>query len=263
MRLPSLPAALLELKNPPKELFYEGRMCLLNSSKVAIIGTRHPNNYAKSCTKELARFFASKGVVVVSGGALGTDMLAHDAAFPHTILISPSSFDRPYPPSHASKIKNIAQEGLFLSEYERDFSPMRHTFLERNRLIIALCEVVIIPQADLQSGLMQSARLAQKLGKPLYVLPHHLGESLGTQELLKKGKASMITSFEEILERHFPEHILGESPSKPTGDSLNELLEFCATRPALNEALMRFGEQIFEYELEGKIVIEYGRVRLA
>ncbi|MGP1580738.1 MAG: DNA-processing protein DprA [Wolinella sp.] len=263
MKLPALPSALLALKNPPKELFYEGDICLLDSPKVAIVGTRNPNSYAKSCTKELARFFTQKGVVVVSGGALGTDMIAHDVAFPRTILVSPSSFDRPYPPSHASKIKNIAKEGLFLSEYERDFSPMRHTFLERNRLIIALSDVVIIPQADLQSGSMQSARLAQKLGKPLYVLPHRLGESLGTQELLKTAKASMIMDFEEIIKAHFPRCILEESEQKIAGDSSNELLEFCATRPALNEALARFGEQIFEYEFEGKIVIEYGVVRLA
>ncbi|WP_277640271.1 DNA-processing protein DprA [Wolinella succinogenes] len=252
--LPSLPPELLLLPSPPKALFYHGDLSLLKRPKVAIVGTRHPNAYTKAMTRELARFWSERGVVVVSGGAFGVDVLAHEAAFPSTILISPSSLDLPYPPSHKPIIERIAKEGLLLSEYESSFMPKRYTFLERNRLIIALSSLIIIPQADLKSGSMQSAHTAIKLGKPLYVLPHRLKESLGTQSLLERELAKPLYNPQTLLERHFPEL------AKPLNKSKDELLLYAQALPSYEEAVARFGERIFEYELEGKILIKEGRI---
>lgn len=252
----ALPASLRALPKPPKRLFYEGDVALLDLPKVAILGTRHPLGYTKALTQELARFFAQAGVAVASGGAFGVDILAHESAFPRTILILPSSLDRPYPATHAPFFAKVAREGLVLSEYDSPFSPRRHTFLERNRLIVALADLIIIPQADLQSGSMQSARIAHELGKPLYVLPHRLRESLGTHALLNAQKARVVEDFSELLARHFPELHASQTPQEE-----DEILRFCATIPSYEAAVARFGDRIFEYELEGKIAIAEGRVR--
>ena len=47
---------------------------------VAIVGTRKPSAYGKEVTHRLAYELASRGVVVVSGLALGVDGIAHRAA---------------------------------------------------------------------------------------------------------------------------------------------------------------------------------------
>ncbi len=66
-----------------KQVFYCGKLELLNRRKITIVGTRNPNPYTQNFTQTLARKLAQRGVIVVSGGALGTDIIAHQYALPH------------------------------------------------------------------------------------------------------------------------------------------------------------------------------------
>lgn len=248
----AIPQALHSLKNPPKTLFAQGNLSLLDApKKVAIVGTRKPNPYTKLLTHNLSELIAKSGGVVVSGGALGVDIIAHLGAMPRTIMFSPSSLDSPYPKTNASIIKQIYQNALALSEYENNPSPKPYHFLERNRLVIALSDVVVIPQADLGSGSMESAKIALSLNKPIYVFPHRLGESEGTNSLLQAKNAQAIYSLNAWIEEWFGTLFCPQN---------DEILEFCKTPVAFEEAYQRFGEKIYEYEMEGKIKIENGRI---
>ena len=189
---------------------------------------------------------------MVSGGALGVDIIAHSAALPRTIMISPSSLDTIYPASNSKTIFQIATNGLILSEYEDNKIPQKYDFLHRNRLVIALSDIVIIPQADKASGSLYSARLAIQSKKPLFVLSHRIGESLGTQDLLLSSKAEAIVSIEAFLEK------LGLSES--SDEPCSEILDFCKSNPSFEEAYLRYGEEILALELEGKITRTNGRV---
>ena len=249
-----LPRALATLDNPPERLFYRGDLTLLQSAhKIAIVGTRKPNPYTKAFVAQIASKIARYGGIVVSGGALGVDIIAHAHAQPRTIMFSPSSLDILYPKSNAQLISQMMSQALVLSEYEREYMPHRYSFLERNRLVIAMSEVVIIPQADLYSGSMQSARLALELGKPLFVLPHRIGESEGTNSLLQSSKARAIYHIDGFIEE-----ILG----KEIG-ARDEVLDFIALNPSIEAGLERFGALLYEYELEGKIRREGGSWCLA
>ncbi|TEY11299.1 DNA processing protein DprA, partial [Campylobacter sp. CH185] len=84
--------------------------------------------------------------------------------------------DQIYPRTNEKIIKQIYENALALSEYEDDYLPKNYDFLLRNRLVIALSKAVVVAQADIKSGSMQSAKLALELNKPLYVLPQRLGE---------------------------------------------------------------------------------------
>lgn len=251
--LSALPPALLALSNPPKQLFYEGDLGLLDSAiKVAIVGSRAPNPYTKQVCATLSASIAKAGGVIVSGGALGVDIIAHANALPHTIMLSPSSLDIIYPKANTSIIERIKNEALILSEYERGYTPRQHSFLERNRLVVGLSDMVIIPQADLRSGSLQSARLCLESNKPLFVLPHRINESLGTQELLSQGKARCIYDINA-----FVHEIFGVQ-----SESSDEVLAFCQNAPSFELAYQKFGDTLLEYELEGKIVRESGIVRV-
>lgn len=251
--LDSIPSPLLSLPSPPRTLYYRGNLALLESTpKIAIVGSRKPNPYTKSLVATLASKIARRGGVVVSGGALGVDIIAHTNALPRTIMFSPASLEILYPRSNAPTIARMMNESLVLSEYERAYMPHRFSFLERNRLVVGLSEAVIIPQADLYSGSMQSARIALELQKPLFVLPHRLGESEGTNALLAQGKARAIYDVDEFLSLFF---------SEVRAEPEDELLRFCAGGVGFEEAYARFGERVLEYELEGRLVRENGRLR--
>ena len=255
--LPSLPSTLQQLQSPPTQLYFLGDVGLLDSvPKIAIIGTRKPNTYAQTYTTLLASSLARIGAIVVSGGALGTDIIAHSAALPKTICVLPTSLDRFYPASNAKMIQAIADQGLVLSEYECNHTPQRYDFLHRNRLIVALSDIVIIPQADRYSGSLASANLCTKLGKPIFVLSHRIGESLGTQDLLAKKRAQIITDIEAFTQA------IATRFGLKAQESLEDdaLLDFARSNPSFEEAFARFGERVLEYELMGKITRENGRI---
>lgn len=257
-----LPKALHSLSKPPSKLFYRGdrerfNELLCAKPKIAIVGTRKPNPYTKSFVATLSAQIAKHNGVVVSGGALGVDIIAHTHAFPRTIMFSPASLEISYPKSNAKMIEKMMKEALVMSEYQKGYMPHRFSFLERNRLVVGLSDYVIIPQADLQSGSMQSARFALTTAKPLFVLPHRIGESEGTNKLLAEGKAQAIYDISVFIES-----IFGDSYNEDIGTN-DEVLSFCAKNPRFEEAYARFGEILYEYELMGKLIRESGIIRLA
>ena len=265
-RLDSLPKSLLALKKPPKALFYKGDLSLLDSFKVAIVGTRAPNPYTKSLTAELSNAI-TKCAVVVSGGALGVDIIAHKHAFPRTIMIAPSSLDIIYPRENAQIIQKIYDSALVLSEYERDYIPQKYSFLQRNRLVIAISDIVILPQGDLKSGTSSSAKYALTLGKPIFTLPHRYNESTLTNALLARGEARAIYNISDFINEHILPNIsesMRESTQNLAESNLesDEILSFCAKNPTFEEAFAKFGSKVLEYEFSGLLVRENNTIRV-
>lgn len=261
--LPTIPQELTHLNL--KNIFYCGNLELLQRRKITIVGSRNPNPYAQSFTQTLAQKLASKGAVVVSGGALGTDIIAHKNALPHTIMVSPASLDIIYPKTNAKIIEQIYKESLILSQFEPPYKPHAFSFLERNKLVVSLGECIVIAQADLNSGSMQSARYARDSDKPIFVPPHHLGQSQGTQTLAKNGIAQVIWDIDEFVEslwisdKNLDESLAKDSKLESPKD---EILEFCKGNPLFEEAFLKFGAILFEYELEGKIHRCNGRIAI-
>lgn len=247
-----IPPSLQSLDDPPKRLFFEGNLELLKYPKIAIVGTRKPNPYAKLFTQKLSNLISKNGGVVISGGALGIDIIAHTASLPYTILISPTDLGHFYPQTNLSMLQAIHQKALALSEYESNSHPKPYHFLQRNRIVIGLSDAVIIPQADLRSGSMKSAQIAMHLQKPLFVLPHRIGESEGTNFLASTNKAKMIFDPYLWVKEHL-NPLLSQSPK-------DDLIEFCLKMPSFEEAYQHFGDRIYEYEIEGKIERKNGKI---
>lgn len=108
-----------------------------------------------------------------------------------------------------------------------------------------MSEAVVVAQADLQSGSMQSARLALELNKPLYVLPQRKNESDGTNLLLQEKNANLLLDFKEFA-----------SCFGVIEEEKDEFLDFCRQGVSVDEATQIYREKVYEYELEGKISIE-------
>jgi DNA processing protein len=76
---PCLPAALLQIDQPPPVLFVNGSILPEDEWAVAIVGTRRLTSYGHQVASELAAFLAQNGITVVSGLARGIDRVAHEA----------------------------------------------------------------------------------------------------------------------------------------------------------------------------------------
>jgi len=249
-------SALEKMKKYPKTLYALGNQELLRRPKVSIVGTRRPSDYTRYFTHNLAKALSQRGVCVVSGAAMGVDAIAHHGAgVENTIAVAANSLDVRYPSINRGLIQGIEQQGLMLSQFPATFKATPWSFVVRNELVVALGDVLIVTQADENSGSMRSVEFALKMGKEIYVLPHRLDESIGTNKLLADGLAQPIYDIEAFANRY------GITPQND-GLEKDEFFYFCQTSPTLDDTILKFGERVYEAELEGLICIENGLVRL-
>ncbi|AXX94074.1 MULTISPECIES: DNA-processing protein DprA [Arcobacter] len=245
---------LSSMKKYPNEIFYIGNTELLKRKKISIIGTRRPNSYTKEFTYKLSSKLSLNDICIVSGAAMGVDSIAHQGAKSNnTIAVVANGLDIRYPSVNKNLIIDIEKNGLMLSTYKEKEKAKNYTFILRNELVVALGDILIVTEADINSGSLSSIDFALKMKKEIYTIPHRLNESLGTQELVKRNLIKVIYDIDEFVEK-----ITNKKLSK-TDD---EILLFCKTNPTYESAISKFPNEILEYELDGKINIKNGKIFL-
>ena len=155
-----------------------GRRGLLDAletrPRVTIAGTRKPTRYGMVVAARLAAAFAVRGVCVLSGLALGIDGRAHRAALDAgglTAAVLGCGADVVYPRRHRELYERIVSDGVILSEYGPGSAPTAWSFPERNRLLAALGDAVVVVEAPARSGALITAHRAMDLGKDVFAVP--------------------------------------------------------------------------------------------
>ena len=202
---------LSHIDKPPKKVFYAGILPKERVPTVAIVGTRKPTAYGREVTHQFASELAARGVVIVSGLALGVDGIAHTAACEAggvTMAVLPCGLPKIYPSSHRGLAEQIlATGGALLTEYDsdRDIS-YQSNFLERNRIVAGLADALLITEAAIRSGTLSTATHALAQGKDVFVIPGNITSptSAGCNILLKQG-ALVATCVDDIIERIAPQ----------------------------------------------------------
>jgi len=245
---------LQDMKIYPKELFYDGNISLLDKEKISIVGSRKPSKYSRLQIQNLSSKLAKIGICIISGGAMGIDAVAHQGAgSSNTIAVLPCGIDIRYPAVNKNLLDDIQKNGLLISQFEYGAKSRPYTFVLRNELVVALGKVLVVGEADIDSGTMRSVEFALKMGKDIYVLAQRIGESEATNKLLSEGKAKAIYDIDEFINIIFPH-------AKLNPHATDEFSEFCKTNPTYDEVLVKFPDKIFEAELSGEIEVLNGRV---
>ena len=175
------------------------------------MGSRHNTKYGEEIAFKLAYELAKKGVVVVSGLAYGIDSIAHRgclAANGRTVAVLGTPIDQIYPTAHRPLAREIIEKnGAILSEYAPGTKVFTRTsFLERNRLISGLSDIVVVVEAAEKSGSLNTATHALAQGKTVFAVPGNITNpySQGCNKLIKQG-AFPYTEPDDILRELFPE----------------------------------------------------------
>lgn len=202
---------LAQIDKPVKTVFYSGDLPATRVPTVAIVGTRKPTSYGKEITYKLATDLAKKGVVIVSGLALGVDGIAHTAACDVggiTIAVLPSGLPRIYPSSHRGLAGRILETGgTLITEYEEDMTnAYQSNLLARNRIVSGLADAILITEAAARSGTLNTAAHALAQGKEIFVVPGNITSpmSAGCNALIKQG-AHIATDANDIIEHIAPQ----------------------------------------------------------
>lgn len=199
----SYPRALLDLKDPPKQLYIKGNLDLLNRPLVSIVGTRDCTRYGLTVAKDLASHCVEAGFVVISGLAEGIDTAAHQGAKGATIAVLGNGLEVYYPIINKDLQDEIATNGLLITEYPPKFHGDKTTFPQRNRIVAALAQAVIAVEADMRSGTLITMRKAKELNREVYAVPGNINcyASQGTNDLIANHDVKMVTSAADLVKK--------------------------------------------------------------
>lgn len=197
------PALLSEGMTPPPLLFARGRTALLNAPALAVVGSRHATPQAMQTARDFARALSDLGICTVSGMASGIDTAAHQGALQGqggSIAVWGTGIDRIYPAANQALARQLASDGLILSEFPLGTRPLAGNFPRRNRIIAALSLGVLVVEAAVESGSLITARLAGEMGREVMAVPGsvHNPHSKGCHKLIKEG-AKLTECLEDIL----------------------------------------------------------------
>ena len=135
------PRLLKEIHCPPILLFVKGDVDLLATPQIAMVGSRNPSPIGLELAREFAFDFATVGLCVTSGLALGIDGASHEGALKangKTIAVLGAGLHHIYPQRHVKLSEKIATHGALVSEFPLQIAPMSKNFPRRNRIVSGL-----------------------------------------------------------------------------------------------------------------------------
>lgn len=201
------PEKLRKIEKAPKQLFCIGNIDLLYEDCFAIVGTRRITKYGTKLCEKFSKEFALRDIPVVSGMAIGTDTVAHVNTIKYggkTIAVLGSGLGKIFPQENSDLFKEIIEkDGLVVSEYGNDVVATKETFPQRNRIVSAISEGVLVIEAAYRSGTTITVNYAKKQGKLVFAIPGSLDNSfgVGVNNILKNG-AILTTCIEDILSNY-------------------------------------------------------------
>ena len=218
---------------PPALLFGQGAAIDLAVRRVGVVGTRRCTAYGRTVARQLGAGLAAAGVAVVSGLATGIDGIAQRAALDEggpVIGVVGSGLDQVYPAANRTLWGDVAQHGTLLSEYPLGRRAAPWQFPARNRIVAALCEVLVVVESGPKGGSMYTVDAAAERDRPVMAVPGTIisAASAGTNRLLAEGCAP-VCDVDDILTA------LGEPAGAPAVAAQPALPSHALDRRVLDE----------------------------
>lgn len=210
------PKLLRRIVNPPAVLYVKGDSDCLNAEPaIGVVGTRRPSEYGVAAARKIALGLCEGGAMIVSGGALGIDSVAHSCALESgkkTVLVMGCPHTSEYLKENESLRLSVSENGALVSEYP----PLTRTFPAlfplRNRIISGMSRAVVIVEAGAKSGSLNTANHAFSQGKDVFAVPGDIGSVsyYGSNAVLLRGgkpvfSAGDVLKFYSIEERALKE----------------------------------------------------------
>ena len=229
------PALLREIYDPPVVLFARGRVELLGSLMLGVVGTRRPTPYGLAVAERMAGDLARAGLTIASGMARGIDTAAHKGAIAaegDTVAVLGCGVDVVYPAENRRLAADLASRHLLLSEFPMGATAFPQNFPIRNRIISGMSQGVLVVEGAQYSGSAITARLAMDQSREVFAVPGNITSkaSWGPNLLIKQG-AKLVQDWNDVVVELPPDarrqliergkqKILGEGNSEsPAGES--------------------------------------------
>ncbi len=231
-----------------RDLWAEGSLEGLRRPTVAIVGTRAATAYGRRLARAFARDLGRAGCCVVSGLALGIDAEAHEGCLDvdaPTVGVLGSGHARFFPKRNADLAKRIvARGGAVLSPFPPDRPAYPSQFLQRNGVVAALADAVVVIEAPARSGALNTASWAADR-VPVFAVPGDVDRVhvAGCHDLIRDGAtlARGAADILEVLGRQLLPELVVSSVCKISDDLGKALVKLLATGEADLESLVAAG----------------------
>ncbi len=241
------PRTLLDSADPPALLYAKGNIELLQQPMLSVVGSRNATRQGELDAEAFSSHLSAAGLTIVSGMALGIDAAAHRGGLKgrgSTIAVIGTGIDRIYPARNAELARQIAADGLIISEFPLGIGPLAHHFPRRNRIIAGLGQGCLVVEAADRSGSLITARLAAEAGREVFAIPGSIHSALshGCHRLIRQG-AKLVESANDILEELAWESVVNPIPSvdletTPLSDEELNLINVLGNSPCDLETLV-------------------------
>ena len=206
---PRFPPALRAIFDPPPVLFVRGRVELLNTLMLGVVGTRRPSAYGTAAAGKLSKDLALAGLTIVSGMARGIDTAAHRGALEAegpTLAVFGCGVDQVYPAENRKLAEQIATQGLLVSEFPMAAPAYPQNFPIRNRIISGMSVGVLVVEGSEYSGSAITAKLAAEQNREIFAVPGNITSKMswGPNLLIKQG-AKLVQEWNDVVVELPPE----------------------------------------------------------
>lgn len=200
----SYPRRLLECYDPPIILYSKGNINLNAQRNISVVGTRTNTHYGKDTTQKIIEELVNKNITIISGLAMGIDIIAHKSAIKNnipTIGVLGNGLQTIYPAAHTSTAKEMMQNGGVLTEFLHHAKPDKHNFPKRNRIVAGMSDAVIVIETSIKGGSMITAEVANAYNKDVFAVPGRISDSKseGCNYLIRENKSFLFNSVKEFL----------------------------------------------------------------
>ncbi len=200
---PRYPPLLRAIYDPPIVLFARGKVELLQSIMLAVVGTRRPSTYGIAATERLSPDLAQAGLTIVSGMARGIDTAAHRSVLAvagNTVAVFGCGVDMLYPAENRKLALELADKGLLISEFPMGTPGYPQNFPVRNRVISGMSVGVLIMEGAQYSGSAITARMALDQQREVFAVPGNITSKMswGPNLLIKQG-AKLVQEWNDVL----------------------------------------------------------------
>lgn len=200
----SYPSLLRTIYAPPSVLYWQGTLPADDNTNIALVGSRKANRYGETAIQTLVSPLVQAGWRIVSGGALGADSMAHEAALQArgtTISVLGSGLLRLYPRTNLRLFERIvAAGGALVSSFPLTQEALPGNFPARNRIIAGMSKGCVVIQAAQKSGARITALFALEQGREVFAIPGMIDDPLaqGCNMLIQEG-AKLVMQAGDIL----------------------------------------------------------------
>lgn len=198
------PFNLRNIFDAPVILYYKGKLDRADKFSISIVGTRSPTEYGKYTCEIFTEKLSKLKLPVISGFARGIDSIVHRICMKNnnlTYAVLGSGVDIIYPSENRKLYFDLIENGALISEFPIGAKPDKVNFPRRNRIISGISLGTLVIESGIKGGSLLTAEFAIDQNREVFATPGYINskQSDGTNELIKKGQAKLVTDIEDIL----------------------------------------------------------------